>query len=145
MVLLLDRMYAVKGRHTAPAADVSRRAARRELEGFMRDLAPKLKINSSGDCWRPLPVERMQAAAPPDGVLATHAVDGKVEAYLLRDRVLASDPDANGAQALAFLGLTLTGRLVHGCIGGAAATPAVASQEREIRMEYVPEPGAGGG
>lgn len=51
MTLMLDRMYFVKGRMSRPAEFTPRGALGGELESFMRALASRLTILSTGQCW----------------------------------------------------------------------------------------------
>lgn len=139
MVLVRDRLYVVKGRLSAHADALSRRKARRALESFFREMWPGVTIASTGRCWAPLPVAKLDAAPAPDDILAKQERDGRIEAYLTRDRVLAVEPGSPGAQAMMFIGMGMLGRLVDGCAGDAPVDPEVAEGLREIRIEYRPE------
>lgn len=143
LVLAYDRLYTVKARLSAPSDVLSRRQARKALESFFRALWPELAITSHGHCWMPLPIEQLHAVPPAAGVVATQAQDGTVNAYLLRDRVLAANPQAPEAHAMMLLGMAMQGRMYDGCEPADSVVPAAAEGQREIRIEYWPEPAGG--
>lgn len=51
MVLLVDRLYYVKGRYSVGAAALSRGEARAGLEAFVAEVVRTTSIGSTGDCW----------------------------------------------------------------------------------------------
>lgn len=140
LVLAYDRLYIVKGRLSAPSAVLSRREARKTLESFFRAMWPDLVIASRGHCWNPLPVERLDTVPRVEDVMATQEQDGTVNAYLMRDRVLAADPGSPEAHAMLLLGMAMQGRLFDGCVSVDSETREAGEGQREIRIEYRPEP-----
>lgn len=139
MTLMLERMYLIKGRFSAPAARLSRKDTRGMLEDFMAQLLSRLTIDSSGECWMPLPIERLADGQPPPGKsLASLGKEAASKVYLLADRVLAPDPDAVEARVMMTLGMMQLGRLFPGCVGSDPVNPVVPEGMREIRLEYRP-------
>lgn len=137
MTLLLDRLYFVKGRFSIAQQRISRRRARQLLEGFIAELSPRLQIVSSGQCWMPLPIEKLDAgAAAPEAQLSSSAGAGAQTEWLMADRVLARDPDSPGAKALMVLGMAMQGRLFPGCASAEPVNPVVPEGMREIRLEF---------
>lgn len=137
MTLMLERMYLIKGRFSAPVARLSRNDTRGMLEGFMAHLLPRLTIDSSGGCWMPLPIERLaDGQPPPEKSLASMDKEGASKVYLLADRVLATNPDSVEARVMMTLGMVQLGRLFPGCVGSDPVNPVVPGDMREIRLEY---------
>lgn len=135
MVLLVDRMYYVKGRYSVAADAMGRDEVRRALEAFIAELVAGTYIGSTGSCWSPAPVEALPAGAeaPADARLSIGSDGG---AWLVGDRVLAREPDGDGARALALMAMGLDGRLYPGCVGAEPHNPDVPEGHREIRFEY---------
>lgn len=147
MVLLIDRLYYVKARHSVEASLMERTAVREALEAFIAELVPGTYIGSTGTCWSPVPVEALPpgAPAPQDAHLALED-DGDGGAWLVGGRVLARAPDGRAAQALALLGMGMEGRLYPGCVGADPHNPDVPEGHRELRLEYrAPAAGRGQG
>ena len=137
MTLLLDRLYFVKGRFSIAGNRMSRRRARKLLEDFIGELSSRLEIVSSGQCWMPLPVEKLEAAAAePEAELSSSSGAGPQTEWLLADRVLARDPESPGAKALMVLGMAAQGRLFPGCGSAEPINPVVPEGMREIRLEF---------
>ena len=137
MTLLLDRLYFIKGRFSVAEHRMSRRRARKLLVDFIGELSPRLEIVSSGQCWMPLPVGKLEAAAAePEARLASGSGDGPHTEWLLADRVLARDPESPGAKALMVLGMAVQGRLFPGCGSAEPINPVVPEGMREIRLEF---------
>lgn len=78
MVLLVDRMYFVKGRFSVAVPGMERGTARETLEAFVAELAAGTYIGSTGRCWSPAPIEALTPGAPPpdDARLASGSGDG---------------------------------------------------------------------
>lgn len=137
MTLQLDRMYLIKGRYSVPAKAATRAQARDSLEDFVSDLSGRLTVASTGRCWDPLPIEKLEAGAPkPSGAVSTVSKDGVDSAYLMRDRVLAREPQSDEAQALMMIGMGLGKRLQAGCEPPEEIEQVVPKDMREIRLEY---------
>lgn len=137
MTLQLDRMYLIKGRYSIAAKAASRDQARNSLEEFMADLSGRLTVASTGRCWNPLPIEKLEAGAPrPSGAVSSISKDGRDSAYLMGDRVLAREPQSDEAQALMMIGMGLGKRLHPGCAPPENIEQAVPKDMREIRLEY---------
>lgn len=137
MTLQLDRMYMVKGRYSLPAKAATREQARASLEAFVTDLSKRLTVASTGRCWDPLPIEKLEAGAPePRGAVSTLTKNGQGSAYLMRDRVLAREPQSTEAQALMMIGMGLGKRLQPGCEPPEDIEQVVPKDMREIRLEY---------
>ena len=137
MTLLLDRLYFVKGRFSIAENRMSRRRARKLLEDFVGELSSRLEIVSSGQCWMPLPVEKLEAAAAePEAELSSSSGAGPQTEWLMADRVLARDPESPGARALVVLGMAVQGRLFPGCSSAEPINPVVPEGMREIRLEF---------
>ena len=137
MVLLIDRMYYVKGRYSVAAGAMERDAVRRALEAFIAELVAATYIGSTGSCWAPAPVDGLAADAdePADASMSTTS-DKDGGAWLVGDRVLARDPSGEAAQALSVLAMAMQGRLYPGCVGAEPHNPEVPEGHREIRFEY---------
>lgn len=137
LVLMIDRLYYVKGRYTVDADAMGRDEARRTLEQFMARVVRASDIGSVGDCWSPVPVEALSAeAGEPAGSRMSIASESDGGAWLLADRVVARDPAGESAKALSLLAMTMDGRLYPGCVGDAPRNPDVPEGHREIRLEY---------
>lgn len=137
MTLQLDRMYLVKGRYSVPAKAATRAQARASLEDFVSDLSGRLTVASTGRCWNPLPIEKLEAGAPkPSGAVSTVSKNGVDSAYLMSDRVLAREPQSDEAQALMMIGMGLGKRLQAGCQPPEEIEQVVPKDMREIRLEY---------
>lgn len=139
MVVLFHQLYVVKTRFSVPEAALSRERVRESLERFTAQLYPRLTIASIGDCWRPLPVEHLEASrAAPDGHLLTVQQGGDDVVYVYAGRVLARDPDSPAVEVGMRKGMELLGRLHPGCNGAESVNPHVEDDMREIRIEYRP-------
>lgn len=136
MTLQLEHLYYIKGRMSVADDDLSRRATRRRLEDFVRTLAERLTIVSSGDCWMPMPIEPLPADAKSQPHLATLGSDGKDEVVVTRDRVLAAYPESAQALVGMMLGMSMTDRLVPGCQPMEDLNHPVDEGMRELRLEY---------
>ncbi|RNF86015.1 hypothetical protein [Montanilutibacter psychrotolerans] len=136
MVLLLDRLYFVKGRFSVDVGKGSRRHARERLERFMVELRAATSIASTGDCWMPLPIEQLppDAPAPADAAMASES--GGVRSYLVRDRVVSTVVDDPQAELLMMAGMTMRNRIFPGCEPAEGLNPLVPEGKREIRLEY---------
>jgi hypothetical protein len=141
MVVLLDRLYVVKGRYSVLAESLSRDAARERLQRLVTELQPLLQISSTGACWSPLPIEPL-ADPIPEGAVFTINRDGEPTEYVYPDRVLARDPESPSAKVAMMLGMAHFKRLYSGCDGAEPINPDVPEGKREIRIEYAP-PGGG--
>lgn len=53
MLLLVDRLYFVKGRLSLPGKALSLARTSRALQAFMGELLDRTTITSTGDCWNP--------------------------------------------------------------------------------------------
>lgn len=142
MTLMLERLYFIKGRYSIPADARSRTETRERLQQFMARLLPRLELTSSGECWMPLPIERLQPGQPdPTGALATMG-DPKPRHFVMADRVLSRDPGSMEAQVMMTVGMSMQDRLFPGCDGSTPSNPDVSDGMREIRLEYPsPDPG----
>ena len=137
MVVLLDRLYMVKARFSIKDTALSRRKARKMLEEFTAELAPKLTFSSIGGCWMPLPIEPLVADQPvPEGSLLPMQTDGQPTEYVYPDRVLARDPESISAKTAVMLGMAMQHRMFPGCDGSDTLNPEVPKGMREIRIEY---------
>ena len=136
MTLLLDRLYFVKGRFSIAEDRMSRRKARQLLKNFVGELAPRLTIVSSGECWMPLPIDKLDGADPRADALSVRSASDKDTEFLVGDRVLARDPESPGAKALMILGMAMQGRLFPGCGSAEPVNPSVPEGMREIRLEF---------
>lgn len=137
MTLLLDRLYFVKGRFSIAEDRMSRRKARTLLEDFMVELSPRLEIVSSGQCWMPLQIDKLDGADPKaDAQLSGRSGRGEDTEFLVGDRVLARDPESPGAKALMMLGMAMQGRMFPGCSSAEPTNPVVPAGMREIRLEF---------
>lgn len=146
MVLLIDRMYYVKGRHSVDASLQGRAEVRKALEGFVAELVRDTYIGSTGKCWSPAVIEALPAGAraPADARMSAGSEDSD-GAWLVGNRVLAHEPEGKSAQALALLAMVMDGRLYPGCIGPDPHNPEVTEGRREIRFEYrAPAPARSG-
>ena len=138
MTLMLDRLYFIKGRYSVPSDTRSRADTRERLQQFMAQLTPRLDIASSGECWIPLPIEKLDADQPdPKDTLATMGAPKPVH-FVLKDRVLSRDPGSSEAEIMMMLGMALHNRLFPGCDGNEPQNPDVPEGMREIRLEYQP-------
>ncbi len=136
MTLQLDRLYFVKARASAPAGDVSRKALRRRLEDFVSGLAPRLVVVSTGECWRPLPVEPLSALDAKAEQMFAIETDGVKRAVATPDAVFAADPASLEARGAVMLGMSMTGRLLPGCEPPEELNQPVSEDMRELRLEY---------
>lgn len=136
MVLLLDRLYFVKGRYSVDAGRGSRRHARERLERFMVDLRAAVSIASTGDCWMPLPIEPLPADAPAPADAAMSSESEGVRSYLVRDRVVSTVVDDPQAELLMLMGMSMRKRIFPGCEPAEGLNPLVPEGKREIRLEY---------
>jgi len=138
MTLMLENMYLIKGRFSAAAATLSRKQAADTLEALMAQLLPRVSIKSTGECWMPLPIERLKdgEVPPADKIWATYGKDGDAKVYLLGDRVLAADPASGAADVMMMLGMAKLGHLFPGCVEAGPEIPAVPAGMREIHLEY---------
>jgi hypothetical protein len=136
MTLYVHRLYATKARFSVADSVMSRGKARRMLQAFTADLAPKLAFSSTGACWSPLPIEALAARQAPEGALFAMSKEGKEHTWVYPDRVLAVDPASPDAQAAMYLGMAATGRMSEGCESPGTFMPEVPEGMREIRIEY---------
>lgn len=138
MVLFHDALHFIKGRISRPAAPGGRAQARAELEAFMSQLVPTLTIINTGQCGTWLPIETLPPGSEaPDG--ATSVTQGDNAAYVLADRILATDPESQEALVAQVLGMSMQGRLPPDCAGLEPINPDVPAGMREIRIEYRPQ------
>ena len=143
MTLMADRLYFIKGRYSVPFEKASRAATRERLQQFMAQLLPRLEITSSGECWMPLPIERLEPNQPdPKDPMATMGAPTPVH-FVLKDRVVSRDPGSVEARFMMTIGMSLHHRLFPGCNGSEPENPVVPEGMREIRLEY-PTPGSEG-
>jgi hypothetical protein len=135
---MLENMYLIKGRISAAASTLSRKQTVDALQSLMQQLLPRVSINSTGDCWMPLPIERLKPGEvpPADSIWATYGHDGDAKVYLLGDRVLAPDPTSGPAEIMKRLGMAKLGHLFPGCIETSPEIPPVPAGMREIHLEY---------
>lgn len=137
MVLVIDRMYYVKGRYSVEADLQERAEVRQALEAFVAGLVRDTYIGSTGKCWSPAVIEALPAgaAAPAGARMSAESEDGG-GAWLVGDRVLAHAPEGQAAQSLALLAMAMDGRIHPGCFGADPHNPEVSEGRREIRLEY---------
>ncbi|MGY0610990.1 hypothetical protein [Luteimonas sp. A501] len=137
MVLLVDRMYYVKGRYSVAAAAMARDEVRSMLEVFVAAMLRDTYIGSTGSCGSPLVIEALPADAPvPTDAGLSITSDGGNGAWVVDGRVLARDPASDEAQVLAVLAMSMDGRPYPGCVDAEPHNPEVPEGHREIRFEY---------
>ena len=138
MSVMLEQLYFIKGRFSAPASKFSRKQTSDALETFMERLLQRLSINSTGACWMPLPIETLKGSQlPPSGEVQMTMDDASgTKVYLLQDRVLAADPTDTMASAMMLLGMEQHGHLFPGCTAPNPEIPVVPADMREIHLEY---------
>lgn len=137
MVLLVDRMYFVKGRYSVAAQAMARDEVRAMLEAFVAAMLRDTYIGSTGGCWSPLAIEVLPADAPaPADAGLSMTSEGDNGAWVVDGRVLARDPASAEAQALAVLAMGMDGRVYPGCVDAEPHNPEVPEGHREIRFEY---------
>lgn len=142
MVVLLDRMYVVKGRYSVPEDALARDEVSAQLQGFVTEVVPKLYVASTGACWDPLPIERWDGAMPaPEGAVLTIDRDGVINELVYPDRIMARDPSSPSAHLALAVGMLHLKRTYPGCEGAEPENPVVPDDQREIRIEYVPPGG----
>ena len=141
MVLFNHALHFIKGRLSQPAAPPDGRArARADLEAFMAALVPQLAIVNVGQCGHWLPIEPLlPGAGIPEGVTSVTQDDSDSAAYVLPDRILATDPASDQARLAQVLGMAMQGRLPPDCAGVEPINPVVEEGMREIRIEYSPQ------
>lgn len=138
MVLALDRLYFVKIRHTRDARHADRAAVRDTVERFHRDLQPRLRIASTGECWdEPEVVFRAGPLDPsPSGALAVARADGRVTGIAFPDRIEVLESARDVALLLRATVMTQAGRRTAGCVAPDPQESAVEEGMREIRIDY---------
>ncbi len=138
MTLMLEQMYLIKGRFSAAASTLSRKQTGDMLQTLMAQLLARVRINSTGECWMPLPIEVLKdgQVPPANRIRATMGKDGDSKVYLLDDRVLAADPKGGRAQIMMLLGMSQRGQLFDGCIDTGPELQPVPADMREIHLEY---------
>lgn len=142
MVVLLDRLYVVKGRYSVPEDALARDEVGTQLQQFVTDVVPKLYVASTGACWDPLPIERWDGRMPaPEGAVLTIDRDGVTNELVYPDRILARDPSSASAQLALAVGMLHLKRTYPGCQGAEPENPVVPDDQREIRIEYLPPGG----
>lgn len=136
IVLLSHQLYYIKARYSVEADAMSRHKVRRQLERFVTGLVRETGIASTGECWMPLPIEPIARGAPAPEDTGMSMTDEDDAAYVLPDRVLATDPEGSTAKLMQVLGMVQTGRWFDGCVGADPVNPEVPEGKRELRFEY---------
>lgn len=136
--LLVEGMYFVKLRYSAPAQDTTAAAVRAESVELLQALARQVRVTSTGACWGLLPaVVRAEPDAQAPDALMSSAVEGRVAAVAFADRVEARDPGDAAARLLQVAASLQVGRLADpSCVPPERIEPQVGDGQREIRLEY---------
>jgi hypothetical protein len=137
LTLQYENLYFIKGRLSAPQAEVSRRALRTTLEDFASALAPRLQVRSGGDCWQPLPIAAMPAAGVADSDVVLTMDDGAgMKSVVTGTGVWSSRPDSVEARLAMLVGMIQLGRLHEGCVATEDLNAPVPEGMRELRLEF---------
>lgn len=145
MALLLHDLYYVKARFSIAGSAMSRSRSRALLEDFIGKLMPQVSISSTGGCWMPLPIEKIERGTePPKDAQGTIRLKDVVEAYVYQDRIVAYDPGSPIAMIGMMMIMREHGRYIPGCDAGERLEE-IKEGMREIRLEFhAPGEGADG-
>lgn len=135
MVQFHRSLYFIKGRMSQPAPGQGPQELREQLEEFMAALVDRVRIVNTGTCARELPVEPWTADSPPADAMVS-VENGDSSAWVLADRVVATDPSSEQAFLARTVGMAVQGRLPPDCMGPDPVEPVVEEGMREIRIEY---------
>ena len=139
MVFAVHNLYAVKFRYTVDEKASDRVATREALVQFARALFASLDIDSTGTCWVPMPIEKLEEGAPaPTTFDMKTDVDGKPSTWVLSDRVIARDPTSLDATMSQVLGRAMVMGDITGCSEPSDEQRTAPKGMRVLRMEYTP-------
>lgn len=137
MAMTTHDLYFIKIRYSVPERKMSRDAVRRQAVAFLGKIVRSARIVSTGGCWMPLPIRRLDPGAPPpndmQGILM---YAGKPGAYVYQDHIVAPDPESAIAKVAMMMIMNEGGRLVWGCDSQESMNREVPDGMREIRLEF---------
>lgn len=137
MAITAYRMYLVKARYSIAQESEGATEVKAELDRFLGDIVRNTDIQSTGECWAPLPIVRKSPLEEGDGALVSIKTDDQgLRAVAYPDRVDALEPDSDEAKAMQLLGMSFAGRMTEGCGPQEDLNPVVPEGKREIRFEY---------
>lgn len=144
LALLVQDMYFVKLRYSAPAEEAGARQMRAQARDFLQALVRRSRTVSTGACWDPLPVVVRDALdAHAEGALMNSTLDGRVIAVAFADRVEVREGDSLAGELMRRLASLHTGRIADpSCVAPEDVNVQVGEGMREIRMEYRAPPPA---
>ncbi len=137
MAMAVHDLYFIKVRYSVEEHASTRGVARKQVEDFLGDIVRSTKIVSTGDCWMPLPITKIEPGSqPPKDAQGVVKLKDKQEAHVYQDHIAAYDPDSPIAKIAMMMIMRENGQFFWGCDSPDRMNQEIGKDMREIRLEY---------